>query len=84
MAAKKRNDIGDLPSFSQRNDRKGASSTGFPIDCKVLRVDLFRPVLLVPVCSLRAAHDVVQGIVMVEPTLTKFVSQAFLLMRRLS
>lgn len=40
MTTEQRNSLWKLASFLKRDDGEGATTTSFPIDCKVLRVDL--------------------------------------------
>ncbi len=83
MASEQRNDVGNLPSLLERYNGKGASSAGFPIDGKELRVGLSR---CSPLADAQCGSAMREGRRRgpVQPTLIKLVSQAFLLMRRLS
>lgn len=65
----------------KRNDSKGTSTTSFPVDRQITRVDLCRRMLL------WERPDFEEGVKLggeVERTLTKLVSQALLDTRKLS
>lgn len=75
VSTEERDLVGGSAAFVDGNDSKGATTTGFPVDCDVFWVGL----RYMSVYSWRSRVRIV-----FELTLIRLVSQAFLEMRRLS
>ena len=86
MAAEKGNNVRDFALFVQRDDSEGASTTGLPIDSKIFGVGLEGWFWSAEITKTESESENVRkgekGVG--DHTLTKLVSQAFLLMRILS
>jgi hypothetical protein len=80
VATEQRDALWKLASLLERDDGESTATTGFPIDSKMLRVDLFRPM------SDRVLRRKVRGGGMgwEGRTLIRLVSHAFREIRRLS
>jgi hypothetical protein len=80
MSAEQRYHVGDLSLLIQRDDRECATATRLPIDREVFRVDLYCRKMSALAPDIAAQQKEKDS----SPPLQRFVSQAFLLMWRLS